>query len=50
MKPATAFLIKSLVRQAKGALAAVEKWVDEVQDFTPPKEIESNHAHITTKQ
>jgi hypothetical protein len=35
MNSATATLIRTLVRQAKGALAAVDKWLDELQNDTP---------------
>jgi hypothetical protein len=30
MQPATAILVRALLRQAKGALTAFEKWIDEV--------------------
>lgn len=36
MQPATATFIRELIRQAKGALAACEKWIVAVEDRPLP--------------
>lgn len=52
MQPATVILVRALLRQAKGALTAFEKWIDEVAAKEPPVVLVDSrtNAHQPTTQ